>query len=170
MTTAARTRAELTTPYAFAVVDVVGVGSGVVDRLREDGFEVLAFNGGEQSGRTDITGAFTFKDDRSAAWWHLRELLDPSQKGGARIMLPDDEQLKADLIAPKWKHLGRRIAVEPKDDIRKRLGRSPDAGDMCVMAWWHTAGPVMNGDGGGYTPWGAGEDADVLDSFHAWSR
>lgn len=159
MTTADRVSALLDPAHAFAVVDVIGIGAGVVDRLRQLGREAVAFNASEQDGRTDALGEFRFDNNRSAAWWHLREMLDPSQRGGATVMLPDDEDLKADLIAPKWSIKGRRISVEPKDEIRKRLGRSPDAGDMCVMAYWLTAGPIRSDDDeGGVVPWGGGED------------
>ncbi|MFI6986041.1 hypothetical protein ACIBSV_46815 [Embleya sp. NPDC050154] len=171
MATADRVAAKLTTPRAFAIVDVIGIGAGVVDRLRQLGHETLAFNASEQAGRTDQLGEFEFVNNRSAAWWNLRELLDPSQRGGAEIMLPDDEDLKADLVTPKWTIKGRRIAVESKDEVRKRLGRSPDAGDMTVMAWWHTAGPVNSGDDEEVIPWGSGEDEDAFDpddAVHRW--
>lgn len=46
----------------------------------------------------------------------------------------------ADLCAPRWRMVKRAdggiIQVESKDEIRKRLGRSTDAGDAVVMAFW----------------------------------
>ena len=121
---------------AYAVVDVIGVGAGVVSRLRELGQPVRAFNAaGGTRGMKDKTGEFKFLNQRAAAWWRLRELLDPSR--GSTMCLPDDELLKADLTSPKWKVLsGGVIQIESKDDIRRRLGRSPDAGDAVVMAFW----------------------------------
>jgi hypothetical protein len=49
--------------------------------------------------------------------------------------LDGDEQLAADLVAPRYwlDSQGRRV-VEPKADTKKRLGRSPDRGDAVVMA------------------------------------
>ena len=35
---------------------------------------------------------------------------------------------------------GGKVRLEPKDQIRKRLGRSPDSGDAVVMLFW--ADPV----------------------------
>lgn len=123
-------------PDAYAVVDVIGVGAGVVSRLRELNQPVRAFNAaGSAKGLRDKTGEFTFLNQRAAAWWRMRELLDPSR--GSTVCLPDDELLKADLTAPKWKVLsGGTIQIEDKKEIRKRLGRSTDSGDAVVMAFW----------------------------------
>jgi hypothetical protein len=123
-----------------AIVDVIGVGGGVVDRLRELNQPVVAFNGsGSARGLTDSTGKIGFVNMRAAAWWRLRELLDPSK--GSTIMLPDSEMLKTDLTSPRWKMMsGGKIQIESKDDIRKRLGRSPDEGDAVVMAHWLDTG------------------------------
>lgn len=124
----------------IAVVDVVGVGGGVVDRLREDDMPVVAFNAAKSAkGLTDRSGELGFVNLRAAAWWNLREMLDPSKN--SRIALPPSEMLKADLTSPRWRVLsGGKVQIESKDDIRKRLGRSPDEGDAVVMAHWLDAG------------------------------
>ena len=136
----------LNLPQAVVVVDVIGIGSGVRDKLRRDGFRTVAFNASKQSDRTDKRGEFRFNNDRSAAWWNLRELLDPSRPGGSTVMLPDDKDLIADLSAPTYvvrtsKGVGR-IIVESKDEIRKRLGRSTDSGDTVVQAFWVSTAAV----------------------------
>lgn len=116
-----------------AVVDVIGIGAGVVDKLREDGLNVLAFNASERTDATDRSGELGFINKRSAAWWALRELLDPAN--GESIALPPDDLLTGDLTAPHWKVLsGGKIQIESKDDIKKRIGRSTDDGDAVVMA------------------------------------
>jgi hypothetical protein len=116
------------------VVDAVGVGGGVVDRLREQGVRVLAFNAGRGSKAKDSTREFGFVGRRSEAWWTLRQMLDPS--GNPDICLPDDEMLLGDLSAPQWTVTSNgKIAVERKEDIRKRLGRSTDDGDSVVQAF-----------------------------------
>ena len=44
------------------------------------------------------------------------------------------DTLLGDLTAPRWKMTsGGKVLIESKDDIRKRLGRSPDEGDAVVM-------------------------------------
>lgn len=122
-------------PDATAMVDVIGIGAGVLDRLREQGCKAEPFNASAGTKNTDVTGELGFANVRSAAWWMLRELLDPSRDSD--LALPVDDQLLGDLTAPKWKVLsGGKIQVESKDDIRKRIGRSTDDGDAVVQSFW----------------------------------
>lgn len=119
-----------------AVVDVIGVGAGVVDRLREGTHrrDVVPFNAGEGTVAKDRSGELGFLNKRSAAWWNLREMLDPAS--GEDVALPSDDLLTGDLTAPKWRvGSGGKIQIESKDDIRKRIGRSTDTGDAVVMAF-----------------------------------
>ena len=125
-----------------AVVDVEGIGAGVVDRTREQGFPVVAFNAGagalQADGRTkptDRSGELEFVNMRAWAWWNLRELLDPAN--GAAIALPPDDLLTGDLTAPRQLPLrsGGRIQIESKEEIRKRIHRSTDRGDAVVQAF-----------------------------------
>jgi hypothetical protein len=127
-----------------AVVDVIGIGAGVVDRLREMGYTVEAFNASAGTNRLDAVNEMGFANCRSAAWWGMREQLDPSS--GSDVCLPDDEMLLGDLSAPQWKILsGGKIQVESKDEIRKRLGRSTDDGDAVIQAFWlHSTPHVAN--------------------------
>jgi hypothetical protein len=117
-----------------AVIDVVGVGAGVFDRLREQHATVVPFNAGAATKRKDSTGELGFVNVRSAAWWALRELLgDPNSE----IALPPDDQLTGDLTAPTWSTTSAgKYSVEKKDEIRKRIGRSTDDGDAVIMAFW----------------------------------
>jgi hypothetical protein len=118
-----------------AVVDVVGVGGGVVDQLKRDGYPVVAFSAGQRCALVDRSGELGFADKRAAAWWTLRELLDPAFD--SEVALPPDDRLIGDLTAPRWKIVtGGKIRVESKDDIRKRLGRSTDDADAVVQAFW----------------------------------
>ena len=115
-----------------AVVDVIGIGAGVVDRLREQKLKVVAFNASESTSAKDRSGELEFLNLRAAAWWNMRELLDPANHED--IALPPDDELIGDLTAPHWKVTsGGKIQVESKDEIRKRLGRSTDTGDPVVM-------------------------------------
>ncbi|WP_328915016.1 MULTISPECIES: hypothetical protein [unclassified Streptomyces] len=68
------------------VVDSMGMGGGVVDRLRELGTPVLAYADAAKSRRRSRDGEFGFTNTRSAAYWNLRELLDPAF--GAELALP----------------------------------------------------------------------------------
>ena len=58
------------------------------------------------------------------------------QRGGLGNLRPDQQDvLRADLCAPKYEQRSNgRIALEPKKQIRKRTGRSPDHGDALALA------------------------------------
>jgi hypothetical protein len=122
-----------------AIVDVIGVGAGVYDRVREQGLPCSGFNASTGVKRTDVTGEFGFTNLRSWAWWNLREMLDPASM--CDVALPPDDRLTGDLVAPKWKVMsGGRIQVESKDDIKKRIHRSTDDGDSVVQAMSESGG------------------------------
>lgn len=119
----------------LAVVDVVGVGAGVVDMLRRSDCGVVAFNGAERTKRRDSSGAWKFPNVRCAAWYNLREMLDPAL--GATLALPPDDDLTADLTAPKYEpRAGAQLWVEDKTSLKARLGHSPDLGDAVTMSLW----------------------------------
>lgn len=116
------------------VVDVGGgYGGAVTLRLRDNGISHVAFNGASISTARTKDGLLRFANKRAEAIWKFREELDPTQQGGSVIALPPDNELKADLAAPTYEVSARGILIESKDDLRKRLGRSPGKGDAVVM-------------------------------------
>ncbi len=121
-------------------VDSIGVGAGtykIIDRTPN--IHAVPFVASAGTNRRDSSGTMKFSNKRAAAWWNLRELLDPNE--GEPISLPDDPELLGDLTAPRWREVaGGKILVESKDDIRKRLGRSTDVGDTAVMVFWEERG------------------------------
>ncbi len=141
MPTVGVTAGILDTHGGGAVVDVIGVGAGVVDRLRERGYSVVGFNAAHGvPGLVDRSGELGFVNKRAAAWWAVREALDPAF--APVLALPPDDRLIGDLTAPHWRVMSSgRILVESKDDIRKRLGRSTDDGDAVVQACWRELAP-----------------------------
>jgi hypothetical protein len=121
-------------PRARATVDDIGVGAGVTDRLRHLGHTVIAFCASERTDWRDHSKELRFANTRAAAWWNLRERLDPALDGN--IELPPIEELVTDLCAPHWQEVSGRILIESKDDIRKRIHRSTDRADAVVQAFW----------------------------------
>lgn len=120
-----------------AVVDVVGLGAGVYDRLREMHARPVAFTGSGRANGRDRSGKFGFTNVRSAAYWHIRELLDLEYE--PTLALPPDDLMISDLTTPTWSvtsGLPPKIQVETKDKVVDRLGRSPDRGDAVVMSVW----------------------------------
>ncbi len=140
METAGRIGAILRAYGGYANIDVIGIGAGVFDRLREQKYAVHAFNAAEKTDRTDDTGEWMFSNVRAAAWWNMRELLDPDN--GHNVALPPDDLLTGDLVSVHWKVMsGAKIQVEAKEDIKERIGRSTDDGDAVVMAYYEDAQP-----------------------------
>lgn len=117
------------------VVDADGIGAPVFDRLKELGQPAVAFHGARATEAGGLTGEQKFLNWRSYAWWHMRELLDPTNEH--RIALPQKNgELAADLTCPKYGMTSSgKIFVEKKDEIRKRLDRSPDAGDAMAYCY-----------------------------------
>lgn len=118
-----------------AIIDMTGIGSGVYDVLKRRGYKVEGFNAGAKTKITDASRQIGFTRVRSAAWWKMREALDPAKD--PVIAFPPNDKLQGDLTAPKWEQvLNDQIQVESKDDIRMRLNRSTDYADAAIMAWW----------------------------------
>ncbi|HKK27076.1 MAG TPA: hypothetical protein VKB18_03265 [Gemmatimonadota bacterium] len=90
-------------------------------------YETSPLNGG----RSPRDGK-RFLNARAEAYWELRELLEAGE-----IALPRDEKLFDELVAIRWKPTGQgKIQIESKDDLRGRLGRSPDRAAAVSMAFY----------------------------------
>jgi hypothetical protein len=137
MATAGKLRGILTAHGGAAIVDVIGIGAGVVDRLRETFARrrVVAFHASGASRRRDRTGEFGFRNARAEAWWRIRERLDPDSDDEP-VLLPPDDLLVGDLAAPRWKVTSSDlIQIEDKDEVRSRLGRSTDSADAVIQSF-----------------------------------
>lgn len=117
-------------------LDVIGVGSSPYDFLNNARQYVLGINVSEKALGTDQSGRLRFFNQRSELWWKFREALDPTNNTG--IALPPDNRLRADLCAPTWELQGAVVKVESRDEIEKRIGRSPDWASAYVLALMDT--------------------------------
>lgn len=113
-------------------IDVVGWGSGSYEFLLQNNIQAVPVNGANKATGKTADSSMTFANRRAEDWWRMREALDPQNP--KPISLPPDSALKSDLCAPRWKPSARGIQVEPKEEIIRRIGRSPDRGDAVVMA------------------------------------
>lgn len=118
--------------HVYENIDVIGVGASLYDMRKMLRENVNGVNVSNDSDATDKSGKLGFVNLRAELWWKFREALDPAF--GIGIALPPDRELLADLTAPRWKIAARGIQVESKEDIKKRIGRSPDCGDAVVLA------------------------------------
>lgn len=114
---------------AFVCVDVIGLGAGVADRLREQGLPVRGVSVSEQPSVQDRFGRL-----RDELWWRAREWFEKLD-----CRMPDDEELIAELTGPTYTFLSSgKIKVESKDDLKSRLGSegtSPDKADAFCLTF-----------------------------------
>jgi len=116
--------------YRMVFIDAGGIGWFVESRLRELGVPATGIN--VSTGANDKEHFVLRRDEL----WH--GMLDWLKEGGK---LPDDMELVADLVAPKFiGESANRLKVEPKADTKKRLKRSPDRGDAANLAVQNTMG------------------------------
>lgn len=112
-----------------AVFIDAGGGAGVIDRLRQLGQSVIEVPFGGRPSRTD-----RYVNRRMEMWDEMRQWLE---SGGA---LPPDEPLKAELSTPTYSFdSAGRMKLEPKEDVKERLLRSPDKADALALSF---AAPV----------------------------
>ncbi|MEY2669202.1 MAG: hypothetical protein RJA59_1840, partial [Pseudomonadota bacterium] len=114
-------------------VDPIGVGASVIDHLESwIHRRCVPVNFASASKEADFTGNLKFVNRRAECWWRMREALEPSR--AVKVALPRDQRLFADLCAPRYRLTSRGIQIEGKEEIIRRLGRSPDRGDAVVLA------------------------------------
>lgn len=121
----------------MAFIDIGGLGAGVYDRLVELGYgeRVTAVNFGSKA-----SDERKYYNKRSEMWGEMAEwladMITPS--------IPDDDGLHADLTAPGYRHSSNgQIKLDPKEAIKKELGKSPDAGDALALTF---ALPIASSD------------------------
>ena len=118
-----------------------GRGEGVIDRMRQLGYSVMEINFG---GKADDPGGYTNK--RSEMWDRMREWF---AAGGG---IPNHPELKRDLVTPTYKFdAANRFQLESKDDMRKRINRSPDIGDALALTFALKLPPIRRYDRRQYT-------------------
>jgi hypothetical protein len=134
---------------APVVVDLGGGwGGDCYGHLKANGIDAVGYLGIKTSLARTEDRKLGFTNKRSEAYWRLREALDPSRPGGSDVRLPPDSVLLADLCAPRYSVTSNGIALESKESVVKRLGRSPDRGDAAVMTW--SIGPKAANIQGGF--------------------
>lgn len=107
-------------------VDVIGLGAGVVDRLKELGLPVVGVNVAEQPSAND-----KYNKLRDELWFRAREWF-----AARDVAICEDEGLVAELTLPTYKLTSSgKIQVESKDDLKKRGVISPDLADSFCLTF-----------------------------------
>ena len=142
-------------PIMRIVVDDVGVGGGVVDRLREQGMPVVSF----LSNATKTLSHPERYADAATECWCL--MADAIRTGG--LVLPNDQALIGQLVSRKRRILSdTRLRIESKEGMRptdlaaRSTWRSPDEADAVSMTFWAAPLEAEAGVPGRRVTWGYG--------------
>lgn len=105
-------------------VDSIGLGAGVVDRLRELGLPVRGINVAESP---SMRG--TYVNLRAELWFRMKEFLEARD-----CKIPRDDGLFAELVSPRYGfNSSGKLKIESKEDMRKRGLPSPDKADAVIL-------------------------------------
>lgn len=137
------------------LVDAIGMGEGVVDRLREMKVPVYGINVSETAASSE-----TYRNLRSELWFKCRDWLeikthklpweDCCGKGHGCI----HDRLCEELLIPRYGYTstGKQL-VEPKDSIKSRGYKSPNLADALMLTFAMEISTLLNGSGGGGLSW-----------------
>jgi phage terminase large subunit len=127
---------------AAIYVDSIGLGSGVLDRLRELGLPVRGVNVSEAPAVGE-----RYLRLRDELWFRVREWLEARS-----CSLPKDDELAAELGTPRFKILSTgKLKVDSKDEMKKRGGKSPDRADAVCLTFAANGAALSTGSSGAWT-------------------
>ena len=132
------------TPYnqrpSEILIDSIGLGAGVVDRLVELDLPARGINVAESSSMSD-----RYMRLRDELWFKCREWLEQKD-----CQIPDQEELVNELTAVQYEILSSgKFKVESKEQMKKRGYRSPDIADALMLTFASMA-VRASGSGAGY--------------------
>lgn len=140
------------------LVDVIGMGAAVVDRLGELGLPVRGVNVSETSMYSDL-----YRNLRTELWFKCREWLEtrdsklPVCDGSCRDRETCvHERLIAEMTTLKYDVTsGGKYLAESKRDLKKRGYKSPDIADALMMTFAGDPATITHGskDGWGSYAW-----------------
>lgn len=113
-------------------IDIIGVGTSTFDHVKTMYKNVYPVNAGGKSTYRDKSGKLAMRNIRAEYYWRMRDALDPLD--GDDLALPDDRELLADLCAARYTVTSAGVQIEPKEEIKKRISRSPDKGEAAMLA------------------------------------
>jgi hypothetical protein len=118
------------------LVDSIGIGSGVVDRMHELGAPVRGVNVAEAPSMKE-----TYNNLRTELWFKCKAWLEDRS-----CKLPSDDELLADLTGIRYAFTSSgKMAAESKDAMRKRGLRSPDLADAVCLTMASDAATALSG-------------------------
>lgn len=118
-------------PDAVMIDGSGGYGAGVIDKLRLGGHQPIEVQFGAKAGDP------RFYNKRTEMYWKMAEWV---RGGGA---LPDTPELRVELCTPTyWHERGDSVMrLESKEDIKDRMGYSPDLADALALTFAYDVAP-----------------------------
>lgn len=111
---------------AEILVDAIGLGAGVVDRLKELGLPVRGINVGESP-----SGKDRYMRLRDELWWLGREWFE-----SRTCQIPEDETLISQLCTLRYAiSSSGKIQIERKEQLMERGVQSPDEADAFILTF-----------------------------------
>lgn len=111
-------------PHAV-LIDGVGIGAGVVDRLRQLGHNVIDVSAGSRASNPE-----KYSNKRAEMWDRMRQAINDG------LELPDDSELSEDLSALTYGYTPTQLLqLEKKEDLKKRGLSSPDCADSLALTY-----------------------------------
>jgi|TARA_Y100000033_G_C2754079_1_gene115455 hypothetical protein len=136
------------TPYqerpSEILVDSIGLGAGVVDRLNEMDFgaDIRGVNVAESPALGQRYGRL-----RDELWFKAREWLEARD-----CQMPQDDDLISELSSVRFKYLSSgKLKVESKDEMKRRGQKSPDLADSFVLTFAGQASRAASGSSYGFS-------------------
>jgi hypothetical protein len=136
------------TPYqerpGEILVDSIGLGAGVVDRLTEMEFgpNIRGINVAESPALGQRFGRL-----RDELWFKAREWLEARD-----VNMPQDDELISELSSVRFKYLSSgKLKVESKDELKRRGQKSPDLADSFVLTFGGMATRASSGSSYGFS-------------------
>jgi phage terminase large subunit len=118
------------------LVDSIGLGAGVVDRLRELNLPARGINVAESPAMGTI-----YVNLRAELWGKMKAWLEKRD-----CKIPKDESLLAELVSPRYSfNSNGKMKLESKDEMRKRGIGSPDMADALALTFASDAGTALYG-------------------------
>lgn len=110
-------------------IDVIGVGQGCYDRMREMGYEMVeGVNVARSANDKD-----KFKNLRAELWHDMREWLCQESP----VQVPKGDEMLGDMTSLGYKFdSSGRLQIESKDELRKRGMKSPDCADALSLTFF----------------------------------
>jgi phage terminase large subunit len=111
---------------ALIKVDATGIGGGVADYMRDDGYSCIDINFGSSPKDKDKYDMLI-----SEAWFEFKDMIDT-------VSIPFHTELFDELTNRRWRmNKKSQRCIESKADYKKRQKKSPDFADACLLCFYN---------------------------------